>query len=184
MVNTFVDIFLGSDIGYFSGKWGIYEKHWEFGPNGEIVRLLKSVSDDGKRTYYPGNRPTSVIAGTQWSHVVRGYIAEGEPAESTASRNAYYKRYNAYYDEAIANDYWYQVPDVTWKDPTSETFDKIGADLKRIFREVFASVTVGNMTAEDGIATYKKQLRDIGAQNMLDEANAYIGKTSSSVYRY
>lgn len=184
MINTFVDVFLGSDVGYYSGRWGIYEKHWKFGPDGGIIRLLRSEVD-GKRTYWPAySRPAPGIAGTSKSHVVIGYTGEGEPASATKDRNDYYDRYNEAYAYAINNNLWYQYENDQWKEPKSETYDRIGADIKRIFREVFAGVTTGNMTVDEGLEKYKREVGDIGGQQMLDEANKALGKTSSSMYRY
>ena len=47
-----------------------------------------------------------------------------------------------------------------------------------------ARVVTGQISPEEGIADYRRQIGAIGGQAVLYEANAAIGKTSSSVYRY
>jgi hypothetical protein len=183
-VNTFVDIFLGDEIGFWSGWFGIYEKYWTFDLGGGILRLAKSVDDNGKYTYYPTTRTTRAIAGTDRDHTLIGYRLEGDTPEAYQARNDYYKRVAAWQQEALDKKLYYGGYPHWWSEPTSDTYDMINADIKRIFDEMVAAAVTGSMTVDEAIASYRSQLKSLGAQKVLDEANAAIGKTSSTEWRY
>ncbi len=68
--------------------------------------------------------------------------------------------------------------------PISATYTKLHADITRVFNEVVAKVTLGQMTAPDGISYYRDQMRSMGAQQVLVEANQAVGLKFDSSYTY
>ncbi len=183
-VNTFVDVFLGSDVGFWSGYFGIYEKHWEFDSDGGIYRPARSVSADGSYTYFPANRVTRPIEGTKWDHTVIGYRLEGDTEEAYQDRKEYYQLVNDWHQKYLENKIYFGGYPHWWSEPTSDTYNNINADISRIFEEKVAAAITGSMTVDEAIASYRQEMKQLGAQKVLDEANAAIGKTSSTVYRY
>ena len=182
MANAFIDTFFGSEIGFFSGYLGIYNKYWKYGDDGEIFRMAKS-RDGETATYYATANITRNIEGTPFSLQVKGYRLAADTEKAFQDRDDYYKLVNATMKKGLDEKIYFSYPHA-WSEPSSETYDKINADIKRIFDEMVAAAVTGNMTVDEAIASYRKQVGDIGGQKVLDEWNASIGKTSSSVYRY
>jgi ABC-type glycerol-3-phosphate transport system substrate-binding protein len=180
--NLFLDIFLGDDIGHFSGWFGVYEKYWEFGPNGEIVRIPMEYNDEGKPVFARG---PNVMAGNVlpfFNLAERGYkLIDNEAAGAN-----YMVQQNAYADwikQGNTKDIFFKYNEIE-KLVNSETMRNVGADMKRILVEAVTNAMTGQATPEEAVATYRAQAKALGGQQILDEANAYLGRTSSSVYRY
>lgn len=182
-VNKFIDIFLGDEIGFWSGIFGAYEQHWRFGSEGEIYRLAREIVD-GKPKYYSTPGISAQIAGTERTYLAKGYRLEGRTEEEYQSRMARYKLANDLFLEGQRKGLFYGGYPHSWSEPTSETYNRINADIGRIFDETVAAAVTGTMTVDEALASYRRQLRSLGAQKVLDEANAAIGKTSSQQYRY
>ncbi len=180
--NLFLDIFVGNEVGHWSGWFGVYEKYWEFGPNKEIVRLPWKYKDDGTPTFARG---PNVMAGNIEPFYIlaeQGYILKGN---EQASEN-YMRQQKAYADwieQGRARNIFFAYKE-TEKEPQSETFRNIGADIERIFVEAVTNAMTGQVTPEEAVASYRQQVKALGGQKVLDEANAYLGRTSSTVYRY
>ena len=184
MANLFVDIFLGDDIGFWSGYYGVYKKMWDYGEDGEIVLLAKDWTDDGKIVRYKANNVTRAIAGTDWDVKVTGLRVEKEAEETYQNRFKWYQIQADTLKYGVENKIYFGGYPHWWSEPTSDTYNKIGADIKIIFDEMVAAAVTGSMTVDEAIASYKKQVGDLGGQMMLDEANAAIGKTSSTQWRF
>jgi ABC-type glycerol-3-phosphate transport system substrate-binding protein len=180
-VDAFINIFLGDEVGHWSGRYGVYEKMWDFGPNNEIVRQIKTVVDDARK-YYPGPGIVGdIIPGL--NHIEYPHVLDGEDPAASAKRAALYEKEVEYINEGLAKGLLYPQPNL-WNQPTSDTYRDVAADFKRIFEESVAKAVTGQVSVDEAIADYKKQIGALGGQKVLDEANAFIGKTSSTVYRY
>lgn len=180
--NLLLDTFLGNEVAYWSGRFGVYGKYWEFGPNREIVRLPWKFND-GVPAYAPG---PSIFSTNDIEPIFAlwqsGLVFQGNEAASTAFVERE-RGIAALTAEGLASGLYFQYPDLD-KEPRVESYTSIAADIRRIFLETVTMATTGQMTPQEAIASYRQQMRALGAQRMLDEANALIGKTSSTVYRY
>jgi ABC-type glycerol-3-phosphate transport system substrate-binding protein len=181
--NAFIDIFMGDDIGFWSGRFGVYGKYWEFGPQGEVYRKAKQIVD-GKASYYGGPGITGDIAGTRYTLANYGYRLEGQTEQQYEDRMAYYKKVDDAFELGRSTKILFGGYPHAWSEPTSDTYDTINADIGRIFDEMVAAAVTGQMTVDEAIASYRQQVKALGGQKVLDEGNAAIGKTSSTVYRY
>ena len=181
--NLLLDLFLGDEIAHWSGKFGVYEKYWEFGPNKEIVRLPWKWND-GVPAYAPGPGGIGSTGDINPHYALwqSGLIFQGNEAASTAWVETQ-RGIAALTAEGLASGLYFQYPNMD-KEPRVDSYTSIAADIRRIFLETVTMATTGQMTPQQAIASYRQQMRAIGAQQMLDEANALIGKTSSTVHRY
>jgi putative aldouronate transport system substrate-binding protein len=181
-VDAFIDIYHTDPVGYWTGRYGIYEKFWDFGPNNELVRQIKSTDPEtGKHSYYPG--PGIVGDNHLYDHVKHPHVLDQEPPENTAKRARDAQRMKDYLDEGLSSKLIY-THSGAWNEPTSQKYNDIGADINRIFEETVAKAVTGQVPIDEALADYRQQLKALGAQQMLDEANAAIGKTSSTQWRY
>jgi putative aldouronate transport system substrate-binding protein len=172
--NLLCDLFFGNDVARYSGRFGIYEKHWKFGPDGEIVRIPTHYNDAGNPVFMRG---AGIFSGDLEPFFVlreRGYdlIDNSAAAERWVMQQ---KSYTAWYEDGAAKNLLYQVPPKE-REPISETWTMMGADLERIFREEVTRATTGQATPEEAIESYRSQLRALGAQKALEEANAHLGR--------
>ncbi len=181
-VDNFVNIFFGDEIGYWSGRYGVYEKYWEFGPNKELVRLPRGTNDEGKTQYYPGPGIVSDLD-PKFNHVEYPRILEGRPEADNEAYNAWLQKKSDMLEEGLEKEIFYTHPN-EWKEPDSETYRNIGADIGRIFEETVAKAVTGQVPIDEAVADYRRQVGKLGGQKVLDEANAAIGKTSSTEYTY
>jgi len=180
--NLFLDIFFGNDVGHWQGWFGIFGKYWDWGPNGEVERLPRSYNDDGTPAFYPG---PNIVAGNIEPYYVlveKGYILKDNPT-ATENWTVQNQAYADWIKEGNAKNIFFQYSE-NEKEPQSETWRNIGADMERIFVEAVTNAMTGQMTPQEAVNTYRQQAKALGAQKALDEANAYLGRTSSTVYRY
>jgi ABC-type glycerol-3-phosphate transport system substrate-binding protein len=180
--NTFANLFYGNADAHWSGRFGIMGKYWDYGPNQEIVRLPWTQKDDGTYTYYPG---PNIMAGDffpLYNLAKQGYIVKGTESSSDAfmTQNTAYQQWQAEGDAKKLFFYYTEQ----MKEPQSDTYAKIGADIKRLTVQAVTDAMTGQKTVEQAVADYRSQMKALGAQKVLDEGNAAIGKTSSTVYRY
>jgi putative aldouronate transport system substrate-binding protein len=179
-VDAFINIFLGDEVGYWSGRYGVYGKYFEFGNDNALVRLIKEEVD-GARKYFPG--PGIVTDIEEFNHTLYPHVLKGEAPEASAARAALAVRNKTLKDQGLASGILYAQPSL-WAEPDSDTYRDIVADIKRIFVETVAKAVTGQVPVDEAIADYRKQTRALGAQKILDEGNAAIGKTSSSTWKY
>ena len=66
--------------------------------------------------------------------------------------------------------------------PVSETYNMISGDLQTAFGTAVSSAIIGTASVEDAIAEYIEEAKNLGAQDVLDEANAFMGLTSQLSY--
>ncbi|MFP4384469.1 MAG: hypothetical protein ACLFSE_10525, partial [Spirochaetia bacterium] len=62
------------------------------------------------------------------------------------------------------------------------TYNDISADIQRTFEETVASAVTGTKTVDKALQDYRDRMRAIGAQAVLEEANAAIGKPVTQQY--
>ena len=183
-VDLFVNTFLGDEIGYMTGWFGGYGKYWEFGADGELFRKVWKYNEAGAAQYNPGPAITAGdLVGTNWTLESMNYRAESWTPEQYTNDRALRKLYVDKFEEGQAKELFFSYPHA-WSEPTSDKYLEINADIKRIFLEMVAAATIGELSVDDALASYRRQLKALGAQQVLDEANAAIGKTSSTVYVY
>ena len=180
--NLFIDLFIGDDVAKWAGQFGVYEKYWEFGPNGEIVRLPWRHNDDGTPAYAPGPNIYANNIVPFRNLADQGYIFQGneEASEQWVEREL---QKAAWVQEGVDSGLLFAYEEHE-KEPRSATYDAVVADIQRIFLETISQAMTGQLTPEQAVASYRTQVRGLGGQRILDEANEFLGRTSSTEYRY
>lgn len=180
--NTFLDIFFADDVGHWSGWFGVYGKYWEWGPKNEVVRIPMSYTAEKVPQFAPG---PNVIAGNilpYFDLAAQGYILKDndKAGRDYVTQNTAYVQW---IEEGRRRNIFFAYAEQE-KEPQSETFRNVGADIKRVFVEAVTQAMTGQVTPQEAVDRYRSQVKALGGQKVLDEANAYLGRTSSTVYRY
>ncbi|MFP4441520.1 MAG: extracellular solute-binding protein [Spirochaetia bacterium] len=181
LANAFYNVFIGDEIGHWGGRYGIYEKYWEFGPDGEIVRIAREKKDDGTCTYYPGPGITQDLEPLGLNLTEYGYDLECWTDEQRNNYNARLEIRAENLQKGIESGLFFQYGEKL-KEPPSETYNDINADIQRTFEETVAAAVTGTKTVDKALQDYRDRMRAIGAQAVLEEANAAIGKPVTQQY--
>lgn len=181
-VNTFVNLFLGDEVAFWSGRYGVQDKMWRFTDKKEVFRIAKTFKDGKPATYFSGPGITADLP--DWNHYKLPMLLEGEDPANVKLRNDRNALMDKWTTEGIATKMLYNHPH-WWADLISPTYLKVtSAEVKRVFVQEVTKAMLGQSTPQDAIASYKKQIGALGGQKMLDEANASIGKTTNPNYKY
>ena len=173
MVNKFVDLALGAQDSHFDFCYGI---------EGVTYRV------EGNTVYYiidpeTGNampKPTLCMAIPEY-YDDWNFLNEGLSEEDTAAALELLNFKKNMVKEGIENGTCYMLTTLQ-SAPVSETYTMISADLQTAFGTAVSSAVLGTATAEDAIAEYIEEAKSLGAQNVLDEANEFMGLTSQLSY--
>jgi len=180
--NLVVDLFMANDVAHFSGWLGVYDKYWKFGPKGEIVRIPWKTNTDGTPLFAGG---PNIFAGNMepiFSWPRRGYVLQGSEAASKTTMEQH-TQYLKWIEDGRAKNVFFAYEEKE-KELQGDTWRAIGADVKRIFVEEVTKAMTGQSTAEAAVASYRSKVKALGAQKALQEGNAYLGRTASTVYVY
>lgn len=172
VVNAFVNIFFGDVKGHIMGKYGAIDQSIKF--DGKEVTILQ-LEDE---TYAPAPGIVTNLPGlTQLEYPV---IRENNP-ELTETQNANYAKKMSDYEAAKASGLIYEMTNMH-SVPYSDTFAMLTADLNRLFQEALVKAITGELTPEQAVQNYRDQMKKIGAQQVLDEANEYLNVKSNMEY--
>ena len=176
-VDAFYNYYYGDEVGHFSGRYGVYDKMWTFGPNKEVTRLWKEKKEDGTYAYYPGPGIVADVVPLGLTLFDYGYALQDNP-EGGANWMRTTAQKNAWLEEGLSTNLLYEQQEIEHQPIGSETYRNIVADIERIFVEAVTQATVGQLTPKEAIESYRTQMKALGAQKVLEEANAYLGRTT------
>ncbi|MBE9478434.1 MAG: extracellular solute-binding protein, partial [Chloroflexi bacterium] len=177
--NAFINIFFGDEYGHFSGRWGVKDMMFTITtkPTGEkqVTRLVKEYVE-GARKWYPNPAIIDAMPGFTTSEYALGYQADDQ---ETAARRLRLNRLQAEtHERGFATGVLYRQYE--WmKIPKSPLFADIHADYQKLFQETVARVVTGQIGIDEGIAEYRKQMKAMGGQKLLDESNEILDKKST-----
>jgi ABC-type glycerol-3-phosphate transport system substrate-binding protein len=174
LVNAYVNIWFGDEIGWASGRWGVYEKYWTFGPDGEIVRLAKEKKEDGSCSYYGGPGMVGNVEPLGLTQTAIGYRSECWTEQQAEEFNLRNQITAQYIQEGMESGLFFAYG--KFNEPQSETYKDINANINTLFSETVAAAVTGTKTVDQALADYRKEMRAMGAQAVLEEANAAVGK--------
>jgi putative aldouronate transport system substrate-binding protein len=66
------------------------------------------------------------------------------------------------------------VSDVTV--PISKTLNKVSADVQSLREQTLSKAVLGDMTVDEALANYKKEIDNLGGANIVSEMNSELGK--------
>jgi len=185
--NWFVNVFYGNDYGIFRGRYGIQGDFI-----GEAMFTLKDttiyknyyLNDEGKVKGYSapgivGGHPLYAV-GTVYEIVYNSPDKDWNAA-TTKRVNDGLARRKAWFEEALGWGGVYMLPE-SLKEPSSDKFLEISADLGAAAKEAIAKSFIGEVTVKDALKKYKDTAKALGAKEVLDLANAEIGQTTQQSY--
>jgi len=85
------------------------------------------------------------------------------------------------FEDGKAQGLLYEQP-FKYDAPVSATYSAISADIGRAYNECIFNAVTGKTSIEDAISTYRATVKGIGAQKVLDEANAAVGTKNDFKY--
>lgn len=194
MFNSFVKLFLGDEEAYLMLKYGILGRHYEVNDINKTILLYdKSMSNENIN---------KIVIGS-------GIVPEGEALLDLAGSpgNLPVTDYRIFYNEVPENpdDYYDQakkaaidaylnsISPYIYKIPTkaalvaSDFVDnwaiKVGNEDSVYYRDV-EQATMGQriISIEDALAAYRTNMKRLGIQDLLDDANLKLGKTTVNGY--
>ncbi len=167
VVNWFVNIFFGTEKGHFMGRLGLLgEKGFDINektiiiheieegkgpPIADIVNEIPRFSTLEYPFYYE-------FMDEEWHKTVQNRMIQKSQDMSLGISNG-----TLYY--------LYQSNQV----PKSDAYAKLDADSKKLFQEAIVKAISGELSPMAAIENYRTQMRAIGAQKVLDDANAAMG---------
>ncbi|MFP4442245.1 MAG: extracellular solute-binding protein [Spirochaetia bacterium] len=175
MVNDFVTTFYGDDRRFLWGAHGIEGKTFKLDA-GTVVRLKDPDTEN------PYTTPGIFSRHPNWEEQDYPIITEGTEQEMEESLTLA-KEHNEIIARAKQTGIVYECPgkfDVA----ISPTYTNIISDIRKIFEELIAKVTLGEITPQECVDTYRRQVKALGAQNILIEANEAVGLDHDAFYTY
>jgi ABC-type glycerol-3-phosphate transport system substrate-binding protein len=167
VVNWFVDIFFGSEKGHFMGRVGLPgEKGFDI----EGKTIIIHEVEEGK------GPPASEIVNEipKFSRIEYPYLYEFKDEKWHEEVNLRILKKIENMEGGVKNGtlyYLFQSNQV----PMSGSYAKLDVDSKWLFQEAIVKAISGELKPEEAIENYRAQMKAIGAQKVLDDANAALG---------
>lgn len=172
VVNAFVNIFFGDVAGHIQGKYGAIGQSIEF--DGKTVTKLQL--EDG--AYAPAPSIVADVPGlTRREYPV---LLQNDPKKSEVDRNKFLAKQDTL-QKGIESGLIYTMTN-KYTVPYSDAYATLSADINKIFQEAIVKAITGELTPEQAVQNYREQMRAIGAQQVLDEANEFLGVQSTMEY--
>jgi len=192
--NSFVNMFMGNEEAYLMLKYGIPGRHYEVNDTSKTILIYdRALSNENIGKIVIGSGLTQEgdlrldLAGSPSNFAVTDYrIFYNEIPEN----------YEDYYDQAVSaatesyldsiNQYVYRIPTQAAL-IASEFVDnwaiKVGSENSVYYRDVEqAAMGQRIVSIEDALEAYRTNMKKLGVQELLDEANLQLGKTTVNGY--
>lgn len=172
VVDAFINTFYGDEAGYLLGKLGIEGKMYKKEGNSYI--WLKNPSGS------PYGQPAIITDMPKYPADKYPVVVDGTAAEKAASLDIINFK-NKVTNDAISKKLVYVCPG-NYDVVNSATYTERKADFGKIHEEAMTKAIMGQMSPEDALANYRKQMKALGADKVLQEANKAIGKQAKQTY--
>jgi len=175
-VQCFIDLVLFNEEAHWWFRYGTdkYNKY-DFA-NKKIVRLVDPKSSTGGGYPAPG-----LIGDFPWFTSNNYIIVTGDDPTLVEKYKANLERKMKVFNDGKAQGLLYEQP-FKYDAPISATYSAISADIGRAYNECIFNAVTGKTSIEDAISTYRATVKGIGAQKVLDEANAAVGTKNDFKY--
>ncbi|NLC69191.1 MAG: extracellular solute-binding protein [Clostridiaceae bacterium] len=167
VVNWFVNIFFGDEKGHFMGRVGLMgEKGFDI--EGKTIIIHEVTEGKGP--------PTADIVNEipRFSRTEYPYFYEYLDEDWHKEYNLRMLKKEVDMDKGIRNGILYHLFQNN-QVPVSESYAKLDADSKKLFQEAIVKAISGELSPQEAIERYRAQMKAIGAQEVLDDANAAMG---------
>lgn len=173
MVQEFVDLALGSQESHFDFAYGIEGKTYRV--DGNTVYTLVDPDTDTPMTT-PSLTTYIPAYYDDFTFLTDGLDAE---AEQTAIDLLNFKK--SVINEGLEEGGIFRLTEVTIT-PFSDTYLMIQADITTAFETAVSSAITGTVDPQTAVDTYLAEVKALGAQDVLDEANEAAGLTGTLSY--
>ena len=173
MINKFVNLALGDQASHFDIAYGIEGKTYRVED-----KTVYTLVDEIAGTPMPFSSLTSSIPKfyDDWNFLTDGLSDEDQ---KTASDLLAFKKSVA--KQGMESGGLYSVSESTMT-PMSDTYLAVKADILAAFETAVSSAVTGSSSVGDAIAKYISEVKNLGAQDVLDEANDFCGFTGTMTY--
>jgi putative aldouronate transport system substrate-binding protein len=172
-VNTFVDLLFNEDT-FFMLRYGI--EGITYRRDGKTILIL---TDPDTRLPYDTAGLTNEMP--QFGRFEYPYCYDGTPEDISFSLGLIELERNLL-EQAKASDLIFDIADPAYDSPLSKTFAKKSAEAVEIFENEACMAIFGVKPVEQALEDYRRRMREIDADRMLEEANEAIGKTANQKY--
>jgi putative aldouronate transport system substrate-binding protein len=172
--NAFVDLILTDKDAHMMARYGIEGKTFKW--EGDTI-VVQNNPETGKPYDVPGLTADMPEFGFDKYPMIYDGTAE-EKQLSLEDINIK----NKLTSDGFSSGLLFDVPSAAYDSPSSTTFTNTKVDYYKLYDEVIASVITGSATPEDAVKTYREQMKALGGDKILEEANAAIGKTPTMKY--
>jgi ABC-type sugar transport system, periplasmic component len=172
MVQTYFNTFLGNKDAYIMGRFGIEGKTYKVVGKEIVVLLDPATKSPMKDPRMVGQiDPTYDFNNMPW-------VYEGTQEEMAASRAANVQKQKQI-DQALLTGLLFKCP---YDSCISETRSNVTKDADKIFQEAFVKAITGEVPAEDAVKKYRQEMKAIGGDKILQEANKANGLKNKMTY--
>ncbi|NSW90702.1 MAG: extracellular solute-binding protein [Firmicutes bacterium] len=172
VVNAFVNLFFGNNPEYhFMGRLGIPDKTFRI--EGNTVYTLK---DPKTGQFYA--QPGIVSEIPKYDSSKYKIIPDGTPEEKARAEQNIAKRLELDkigYEKKLIFD----CPNDAL---ISKKYTELSGDINKLFNEAITKAIIGEVKPEDAVKNYVSQMKALGADKVLEEANAAIGQKPDQQY--
>jgi putative aldouronate transport system substrate-binding protein len=172
VVNAFINTFYGDEAGYLMGKLGVDGKM--FKKEGNTYLWLKNPQGS------PFGQPGIVTDMPKYPADKYPVVVDGTAAEKAASLDLVNMK-NKMTNDAMSKKLVYICPG-NYDAVVSKTYTERKADFAKIHDEAITKAIMGQLSPEEALANYRKQMKALGGDKVLQEANKTIGKEAKQTY--
>lgn len=169
VVNTFINYTMADKDGYLMSRFGIEGKTYKV--DGDRIIQIMDPTTNAIMT-----NPGLSSALPQYSSLLA--IPEGTKEQEDATAKGLEASAKAIQD-GLASGLLYNCPHDAM---ISDTFAKVSQDVYKIFNDAIVKSATGELTPEEALQQYKKQMKEINGDQILKELNESIGTTATQQY--
>lgn len=172
-VNTFIDILFDEDM-FFMFRYGI--EGVTYRRDGKTILILTDPD-----THQPFETSGLTNEMPRFGRFEYPWCYDGTPEDISFSLGLIDLERNLL-EEAEASCLMFDIADPAYDSPLSNAFSKKSSEAVKIFENEACMAIFGVKPAEQALADYRRRMRDIDADRILEEANEAIGKTADQKY--
>jgi putative aldouronate transport system substrate-binding protein len=174
VINHFVDKFLFDEKVHLAARNGIEGKTFKL----EGTTIIMQIDPQTGKPYAGAElvEPMPNFDFDKYPRINDGTIYEKEEQLSIINLKSIMLQ------EGLNEKLLFNVPSEPYNSPQSSTYAICSADINKIFMDAATKAVMGETTAEEAIQEYRRKMKALGADKILEEANQAIGKKSIQKY--
>ena len=174
VINSFVNIFMGDEYGYFIGKYGIPGSEKgdnDFYIENDTVYITREVTDNISKKK---KLPNIIEYVPPYNSYEVKYYADGKIYEdsyvSNYERNEYNRIFYEYSDKIFLEPYEYMsklmTSNLSWID--------IHLQIRELGEKTIRDSIIGEVSIKDALSFYKEKAKELGLHEIIENVNQLI----------